>query len=80
MYIYIYIYIFDKNFNNRYFITLEVTLIHTVDIEDNKYYLNNIMEKLIPKSKTKFLQNLKKNFCKNFVLDFGITFSIILFK
>ena len=55
--IYIYIYIFDKNFNNRYFITLEITLIHTVDIEDNKYYLNNIMEKVIPKSKTKFLQN-----------------------
>ena len=55
--VYIYIYIFDKNFNNRYFITLEVTLIHTVDIEDNKYYLNNIMEKVIPKSKTKFLQN-----------------------
>ena len=26
-------------------------------IEDNKYYLNNIMEKVIPKSKTKFLQN-----------------------
>ena len=51
------IYIFDKNFNNRYFITLEITLIHTVDIEDNKYYLNNIMEKVIPKSKTKFLQN-----------------------
>ena len=55
--IYIYIYIFDKNFNNRYFITLEITLIHTVDIEDNKYYLNNIMEKVIPKSKAKFLQN-----------------------
>ena len=55
---------------------LEITLIHTVDIEDNKYYLNNIMEKVIPKSKTKFLQK----FCKNFVLDFGITFSIILFK
>ena len=53
----IYIYIFDKNFNNRYFITLEITLIHTVDIEDNKYCLNNIMEKVIPKSKTKFLQN-----------------------
>ena len=53
----IYIYIFDKNFNNRYFITLEITLIHTVDTEDNKYYLNNIMEKVIPKSKTKFLQN-----------------------
>ena len=45
--------IFDKNFNNRYFITLEITLIHTVDIEDNKYYLNNIMEKVIP--------NLKQN-------------------
>ena len=26
-------------------------------IEDNKFYLNNIMEKVIPKSKTKFLQN-----------------------
>ena len=26
-------------------------------IEDNKYYLNNIIEKVIPKSKTKFLQN-----------------------
>ena len=26
-------------------------------IEDNKYYLNNIMEKVIPESKTKFLQN-----------------------
>ena len=51
--IYIYIYIFDKNFNNRYFITLEITLIHTVDIEDNKYYLNNMMEKVIPKSKIK---------------------------
>ena len=51
-----YIFFFDKNFNNRYFITLEITLIHTVDIEDNKYYLNNIMEKVIPKSKTKFLQ------------------------
>ena len=25
--------------------------------EDNKFYLNNIMEKVIPKSKTKFLQN-----------------------
>ena len=25
--------------------------------KDNKYYLNNIMEKVIPKSKTKFLQN-----------------------
>ena len=57
VYCIIYIYIFDKNFNNRYFITLEITLIHTVDIEDNKYYLNNIMEKVIPKSKTKFLQN-----------------------
>ena len=34
-----------------------ITLIQTVDIEDNKYYLNNIMEKVIPKSKTKFLQN-----------------------
>ena len=32
---------------------LEITLIHTVDIKDNKYYLNNIMEKVIPKSKTK---------------------------
>ena len=31
---------------------LEVTLIHTVDIEGNKYYLNNVMEKVIPKSKT----------------------------
>ena len=79
-----------QNFNNRYFITLEITLIHTVDIEDNKYYLNNIMEKVIPKSKTKFLEelltkasssrNVSKKFCKNFVLDFGITFSIILFK
>ena len=57
LYTYIYIYIFHKTFNNRYFITLEITLIHTVDIEDNKYYLNNIMEKVIPKSKTKFLQN-----------------------
>ena len=47
----------DENFNNRYFITLEISLIHTVDIEDNKYYLNNIMEKVIPKSKAKFLQN-----------------------
>ena len=75
--IYIYIYFFfDRNFNNRYFITLEITLIHTVDIEDNKYYLNNIMEKVIPKSKVKFLQK----FCKNFALDFGITFPIILFK
>ena len=63
---YVYIYIFDKNFNNHYFITLEITLIHTVDIEDNKYYfiednkyyLNNIMEKVIPKSKAKFLQNV----------------------
>ena len=36
---------------------MEITLIHTVDIEDNKYYLNNIMEKVIPKSKTKLLQN-----------------------
>ena len=26
-------------------------------IEDNKYYLNNIMEKVISKSKTKLLQN-----------------------
>ena len=49
----IYIYIFDKNFNNCYFIKLEITLIHTVDIEDNKYYLNNIMDKVIPKSKSK---------------------------
>ena len=48
---------FDKNFYNRYFITLEITLIHTVDIEENKYYLNNILEKVIPKSKRKFLQN-----------------------
>ena len=32
--------------------------IHTyIYIEDNKFYLNNIMEKVIPKSKTKFLQN-----------------------
>ena len=53
----LYIYIFDKNFNNRYFVTLEITLIHTVDIEDNKYYINNIMEKVIPKSETKLLQN-----------------------
>ena len=58
IYIYIYVYIFDKSFNNRYFITLEITVIHTVDIEDNKYYLNNIMEKVIRKSKRKFLQNL----------------------
>ena len=36
---------------------LEITLIHTVDIEDKKYYLNNIMEKVIPKSETKLLQN-----------------------
>ena len=57
VYIYIYTYIFDKNFNNRYFITLEITLTHTVDIEDNKYYLNNIMEKVIPKSEANFLQN-----------------------
>ena len=62
MCVYIYIYIFDKNFDNRYFITLEITLIHTVDIEDNKYYLNNIMEKVIPKSKTKFLQNFSRRF------------------
>ena len=55
-YIYIYIYIYLTK-TSRYFITLEITLIHTVDIEDNKYYLNNIMEKVIPKSKTKFLQN-----------------------
>ena len=61
---------FDKNFNNRYFITLEITLIHTVDIEDNKYYLNNIMEKVIPESKTKLLQNVWKKFCKSFVLDY----------
>ena len=39
------LYIYN-NFRNRYFITLEITLIHTVDIEDNKYYLNNIMEKV----------------------------------
>ena len=59
IHIHIYIFFFfDKNFNNRYFITLEITFMHTVDIEDNKYYLNNIMEKVIPKSKTKFLQNL----------------------
>ena len=47
-------------------ITLDkiTTYIHTyihihiyIYIEDNKYYLNNIMEKVIPKSKTKFLQN-----------------------
>ena len=57
IHIYIYFFFFDRNFNNRYFITLEITLIHTVDIEDNKYYLNNIMEKVIPKSKTKLLQN-----------------------
>ena len=37
---------------------LEITLIHTVDIENNKYYLNNKMEKVIPKSKTKLFQNL----------------------
>ena len=46
--------IFDKNFNNRYFITLEITLIHTVEIEDNKYFLNNIMDKVIPKSEKNF--------------------------
>ena len=49
--------IFDKNFNNRYFITLEITLIHTVEIEDNKYFLNNIMDKVIPKSEKKFLES-----------------------
>ena len=51
-------------------------------IEDNKYYLNNIMEKVIPKCKAKFLQNFffLQKFCKNFALHFGITFSIILFK
>ena len=43
-------YIFDNNFRNRYFIILEINLIHTVDIEDNKYYLNNIMEKVILKN------------------------------
>ena len=42
---------------------LEITLIHTVDIEENR------------KRKKR-----NKKFCKNFVLDFGITFSIILFK
>ena len=64
----LYIYIFDKIFNNRYFITLEITLIHTVDIEDNKYYLNNVMEKVIPKSETKFLQNFFKTFSRRFDL------------
>ena len=29
-----------------------------IEIEDNKTYLNNIMEKVVPKSKTKLLQNL----------------------
>ena len=33
-------------------------------IEDNKYYFNNIMEKVIPKSKTKFFQT----FCRRFDL------------
>ena len=61
----IYIYIFDNNFRNRYFITLEIALIHTVDIEDNKYYLNNIMEKVIPKSKTKLFT---KTFSRRFDL------------
>ena len=42
MYIYIYIYIFDKNFNNRYFITLEITLIRTVDIGDGGYCLSGM--------------------------------------
>ena len=42
MYIYIYIYTYIYIY---------------IYIEDNKYYLNNIMEKVIPKSKTKFLQN-----------------------
>ena len=51
-----------------------------VYIEDNEYYLNNIMEKVIPKSKTKFLQYSFHKVFKNFVLNFGITFSIILFK
>ena len=61
--------------------TLEITLIHAVDIEDNKYYFNNIMKKVVRKSETKFLQNkIFTKFCKNFVLDFGITFSLILFK
>ena len=55
-------YIFDKNFSNCYFITLEVTLIHTVDIEDNKYYLNNIMEKVIPKSKQNFYKTFSRRF------------------
>ena len=53
---------FDKNFNNRYFITLEITLIHTVDTEDNKYHLNNIIKKVIPKSETKLLQNFFQTF------------------
>ena len=57
-----YIYIFDKNFNNHYFITLEISLIHTVDIEDNKYYLNNIMEKVIPKSKQNFYKTFSRRF------------------
>ena len=53
------------NFNNRYFITLEITLIHTVDIEDNKYYLNNIMEKVTPKSKTKFYKTVELGYIKH---------------
>ena len=40
-------------------------------IEDNKYYLNNIMEKVIPKSKTKFLQNF---FSSSFFRFFSFSF------
>ena len=44
-----------------FFLVLVVTiwvLYIYIYIKDNKYYLNNIMKKVIPKSKTKFLQNL----------------------
>ena len=33
-----------------------------LSVVDNKYYLNNIMEIVIPKSKIKFLQNFSRRF------------------
>ena len=55
---------FDKNFNNRYFITFEITLIHTVDIEGNKCYLNNIMENQNYRRRLLQVETSRKSFVK----------------
>ena len=58
---------------------LEITLIHTVDIEDNKYYLNKIMEKVIPKCKTKLFLDVSTPLYKSYsvTIEYQITNSII---